>query len=156
MFMFNKGIRNKADELQKMGVAILEKQKELSSIVNILELVYDSLPAMIFVKDRENNIIRINKFGAELLGGTKEEIINKGYLNSQNKESADKYFSNDLDVITTGKPKLNIKETLPHEPNRTFLTHKIPLIEGDRITGIIGFSVEITKPLEDCINGKGT
>lgn len=70
------------------------------------------------------------------------------------KNLADQYWQDDLEVIQTGLPKRNIVEPLLNDPDRWFITDKVPYktIDGE-IIGVIGFSIEITerKHAEDAL-----
>ena len=42
------------------------------------ETILDSVPALIFYKDRENRLVRVNKAFAEAMGVPKEQLEGKG------------------------------------------------------------------------------
>lgn len=119
------------------------------------QLLLDSIPAMVFVKDTQNRIIAMNKAFQASTGLTMEMV--SGKLVSEiinNKLLAEEYWKDDLEIITTGLPKRNIPEPLLTDPNRWYVTDKIPYrtVDGE-IIGVIGFSIEITdrKNAEDAL-----
>lgn len=144
-----------AKELNNLGEQILNVRQEVLTNRHLLSLMFENVPALIFFKDVDNNVVNINKYGANLWGATKEEILGKGWMNLTDKETAQKYFDNDLDVIKSGEPKLNIIESLVGDKGKTrkFKTDKIPIMEDGKIIGVLGHSVEITEPLRDCRDG---
>ncbi len=111
-----------------------------------LQIILDSVPAMIFYKDKENRFIRTNKALAEALGLPKEELDGKSlfYLYPS---QADDYWKDDQEVMRSGNPKRNIVETMETpEGVRWVQTDKLPYRDDQgNIIGIIGFAVDITE-----------
>ena len=130
-------------------------EKELTDEKNIRELILDSIPALVFVKDDKNRIISMNRAYSEITGLTMEEVagINVIHL-MENKELAESYWKDDLEVIETGLPKRNIIEPMITDDKKWFITDKIPY-RDDRgnVKGVIGFSIDITerKNAEDAL-----
>ena len=154
MFFKNDKLEQKAKELSDLGGKIISLQKDISTHRDILSLIFDTVPAMIFYKDRENRIVNINEFGCQMFGVPREQIIGhnwKALLDDSGQ--ARKYFDNDLEVMRTGQPKKDIVEVLPGT-DRTFLTPKMPMFDNGKVIGVLGFSTEITKPLKDCEDGR--
>ncbi len=111
------------------------------------QLILDSIPAMIFVKDKENRLIAMNKAYQEITGLDVDSHLGLKVTDfMEDKELAEIYWMDDLEVIHSGLPKRNIIEPLLNNPNRWFITDKIPYktIDGE-IIGVIGFSIEITE-----------
>ncbi|MFI5330869.1 MAG: PAS domain S-box protein [Desulfobaccales bacterium] len=111
-----------------------------------LQIILDSVPAMIFYKDKENRFIRTNKALAEATGLSKEEMDGKSLFDLYPSQ-ADDYWKDDQEVMRTTIPKRNIVETLgTPEGVRWVQTDKIPYRDDHgNIIGIIGFSVDITE-----------
>jgi diguanylate cyclase (GGDEF)-like protein/PAS domain S-box-containing protein len=109
------------------------------------EAMLDSVPALIFYKDRENRIVRVNRAFADAMGLPKEEIEGKG-CSELWPDQAEQYWNDDLEVMRSGRPKHGIIEPLvTPEGTRWLQTHKIPLRdEAGHLTGIIGFAIDIT------------
>lgn len=119
------------------------------------QLILDSIPAMVFVKDTENRLIATNRAFKETTGLKPEVILGKKIEELiENKEQAERYWKDDLEVIQSGLPKRNIIEKLLTDNKRWFITDKIPYktLAGE-IIGVIGFSIEITdrKNAEDAL-----
>ena len=133
--------RKKADQKSE---ASEENYKTLSKE---LEIIMDSVPALIFYKDSENNFIRVNKLIADAHKTTKEVLEGKNLFNLYPKEQAQAYWDDDLEVIKSGESKLFFEEPWETaEDTRWLSTSKIPYFDekGD-IIGIIGFSTDITE-----------
>ncbi len=111
------------------------------------QIIFDSVPAMIFYKDTENRILRVNKSAAESMGMRVEDIEGKSTFDLY-PEEAMRYFQDDLKVIKSGQPRLGIIEPY-HTPGREMRwvrTDKIPYRDnGGRIIGVIVFAVDIAE-----------
>ncbi|MFZ5801912.1 MAG: EAL domain-containing protein [Candidatus Omnitrophota bacterium] len=111
------------------------------------EIILDSVPAMILYKDRENRILKVNRFGAELLGLPVEMIQGKT-AEDLFPEAAAQYFKQDLEVIASGKPKYGIIEYLkPRQSEGCWIkTDIVPhWDEKGEIAGVIVFSLDISE-----------
>ncbi len=114
-----------------------------------LEIIMDSIPGLVFYKDTENNFINVNKYVAEAHNKSKEDLIGICCFDLYPPEEAEKYWKDDLEVIKSGKPKLNIEERWETEKGVKWLsTSKIPYIDKGEIKGIIGISMDITEKKE--------
>lgn len=110
-------------------------------------LIVDSIPAMIFIKDKENRFCWVNKAFEEQTGFKNEHIVNKYIFElTQDSVSAAEDWKDDLEVIESGCAKRNIIEPLITDKHRWVLTDKIPYrnIDGE-IIGVIGFSIDISE-----------
>jgi PAS domain S-box-containing protein len=119
------------------------------------QLILDSIPAFVFVKDTENHILSMNRAYRENTGLTMEQVAGKNLLEfMENKSLAEDYLKDDIEVIETGLPKRNIIEPMITDDSRWFITDKIPYRDNTgKVTGIIGFSIDITerKNAEDAL-----
>jgi PAS domain S-box-containing protein len=111
-----------------------------------LRVLFDWMPAIVWFKDTENRILRANKRAAEIVGKPVEEIEGKPSLEIFPQEAA-KYYSDDLEVIHSGAPKLGIVETLRDREGKEQWgqTDKVPVCDQDgKVTGIIVMTQDIT------------
>lgn len=128
---------------------ITERKKDEETILSLNEqqrVILDSSPIMIFYKDRENRFVRVNEALAKAVGLPKEEIEGKNMWEIYDNESADYYWRDDKEVMSSGTPKLNIVEQMRNSSGTMWVqTDKIPYRSstGD-IIGIVGFSRDIT------------
>ncbi len=119
--------------------AILRLSEERKALI-------DNVPAMIWYKDTKNNIIRVNPSVERIFGAPANEIEGKSAYDLFPEEAKD-YFMDDLEVITSGRPKFNIIQQMPTAAGGKLWvrTEKIPLRnELGAITGLLVFSVDIT------------
>jgi len=124
-----------------------QTEEELKKRQQEFQIILDSIPAMIFYKDRENRMVRINKTYAEIMGLNREEIEGKSCFELWPQELAESYWCDDKEVIESGQPKIGIIEpTITTKGEIWVETDKIPYRneEGD-VVGIIGFAIDITE-----------
>jgi PAS domain S-box-containing protein len=111
------------------------------------QVIFDSVPAMIWFKDTQNRILRLNQAAAEAMGLPAEEIEGKSVY-ELNPDEADDYYQDDLEVIDSGAPKLGVTEPLVAASGETrwLQTDKIPYRDAEgRIAGVIVFATDITE-----------
>lgn len=125
---------------RKRVEGLLEKEREE------LRTILDTAPVMIFYKDRDNRLLRVNRARAEAAGLTKEEMEGKTVVELFPDHAAG-YWKNDREVISSGEPKRGIIEAIETPRGRRWArTDKIPYLdESGTVIGVIGFSVDITE-----------
>jgi len=126
---------------RKRAEEALQRQEEE------LQVIFDSVPASILYKDKENRFIRVNRTCAELLGRPIEQIEGKSCFEIFPPDQAEAYWRDDKEIITSGHPKRNIIEPV-ETPKGTRLvqTDKIPYRnEKGNVIGVIGFAIDITE-----------
>jgi PAS domain S-box-containing protein len=111
------------------------------------EIILDSVPAMIWYKDRDNRIIRANAVAAASRGVSKADLEGKSTWDLY-PEHAQAYHQDDLEVINSGRPKMGIIEPLQiaSGEQRWLRTDKIPYRDDSgEIVGVIVFATDITE-----------
>lgn len=124
-----------------------EMKESLSLERDFLQGLLDNIPDAIYFKDRNNRIIKVNKFYIEGMGLKAEEIVGKTDFDFFPQEQAEKMFTDDNYVLNTGKPIVGkIERTLL--PNGTWnqvITTKIPLYnQAGKIIGTMGITRDMT------------
>lgn len=111
------------------------------------EIILDSMPVMVWFKDAHGRILRVNKSGAAIRGMEPHQMAGKTDWELYPDE-ADEYYADDLEVISSGRPKLGIVEQhLRGDGTKTWVsTDKIPYRDhtGD-VRGVIVFASDISK-----------
>jgi len=110
------------------------------------QIIFDSVPAMIWYKDRHNIILRANKHAAESMGYTVETIVGKSTYDLY-PEDAEKYYQDDLSVINSGEARLGLVDRYVNSAGEILWmqTDKIPLRDKDgTICGVMVFSQDVT------------
>jgi PAS domain S-box-containing protein len=127
-------------ERKKLEEQILKEQREQENIL-------DSIPALIFYKDKENHFIHVNSTYSDMVGIQKRDLEGKSGSDVFPKEQSEKFFKDDKEVIESGKAKIGIIEEAKFpDGNHWVKTDKIPFKdENGNIVGIIGFAIDITE-----------
>ncbi len=115
---------------------------------NINYQLLDSIGASVYWKDLEGIYLGCNKYMLLMAGfETREQIIGKTDYQLPWRKQANKIRDIDRLVIETGKTyELEESPLVESGVMKTFLSSKTPLIgDDDKITGIIGVSIDITE-----------
>ena len=121
-------------------------EQNIKSVKDELQMIMDSVPAIIFYKDTEGRIIRANKILADSLKIPIKDIVGKKPEELFPKEQAENMRKDDQEVMISGKAKRNIIQlyTTP-EGIRVLLSDKIPYKDKEgKVIGVIGLAKDIT------------
>ncbi len=123
--------KRREDELQK-------RQEEL-------QVIFDSVPAIVFYKDKENRMIRVNEPFTKIMGLDRNQIEGKTCFELW-PEQARHYWHDDKEVMESSRSKIGIIEPMMTAKGEIWVqTDKIPYRnEKGEIIGIIGFAIDIT------------
>ncbi len=112
-----------------------------------LRVLFDLMPAMIWFKDTENRILRVNQQAAETVGKSIEEIEGKTSLEIYPEDAA-RFYADDLEVINSGAAKLGIVESIrvPDGQEIWLQTDKVPYHdENGKVIGLAVMAQDITE-----------
>ncbi|MCB2185544.1 MAG: PAS domain S-box protein [Deltaproteobacteria bacterium] len=142
-----KALQASQDNLEQ---EVLARTRELQRRSTELTTIMDALPGLVFYKDTENRYIRVNQYVADAHHATKEEIEGRDCFDLYPRDRAQAYLDDDLAVVRSGEPKLNIVEPWETEAGRRWITtSKIPYVDDSgAIVGVIGVSMDITERKE--------
>jgi len=124
-------------------------EDELFRSRQMLQLVVDNIPMLVFWKDNNLNYLGCNQAFASQMGySSPAEIIGKTDFDLPWKEFAPQYQEDDRQVIETDSLKLDFEE-LAMQPDRSQVwmrTNKIPLHDRDgKVIGVLVTSEDITE-----------
>jgi PAS domain S-box-containing protein len=125
---------------------LLGSEKKYMRLYEQLDSILDHIPGLVFYKDDKNNFIRVNEVAAKSYGMSKQELEGRSLGELHPPEVAERYYRDDLEVISSGAARIDIEEPFEAPAGLRWLnTSKIPFrnVEGD-IIGIIGISTDIT------------
>lgn len=134
---------------------ILVEGKRLKEESNQLNYLLKYAPGLVYWKDTNSVYQGCNDEFARLAGlKSRSEVIGKTDFDLMWKEGAPYYTADDLQVLKTGKSKLNIEEIIATSDNKkaTVLSNKVALLDDKNIVvGIMGITTDITiqKELEE-------
>ncbi len=114
----------------------------------MLQVILDSIPTRVFWKDRESRFMGCNQRLADDLGfAMPEQILGKKDDDLFSGSSAERFRSDDLEIMGSGETRLNFEETqiMKTGEKRWLRTTKMPLVTvAGETVGIIGCYEDIT------------
>jgi PAS domain S-box-containing protein len=148
-------LRNKAGEIigtfgiSKDITAMKLVEAELAAERDLLGMMMQNSPDMIYFKDRQSRFLRASKAFADRLGAKKgtEEIVGKTDFEIYSEEHARPAYEDEQEIIRTGQPMVGKIEKEAWQDGRVtwVLTSKMPLRDKDgEIVGTFGISKDIT------------
>lgn len=133
----------------------LSYEKIVSTVINYYEDIILSMPGNVYWLDKNCNGIGCSKDVLDMFGFNSvsqfkglgfEEM---GKIGNWSPEATQAFKNDSLEVVKSGKPKLNIEEPpISHSNGRTiyFLTSRVPLFDQhNNVIGVVGISVDITE-----------
>ena len=128
--------------------ALKQSEYEKEESLKLLQLVVDTIPMRLFWKSTDLLYLGCNHLFAKDAGFTEpSELIGKDDFYMGWNEQSELYRKDDLEVIKSGKAKLNYEEpqTTPDGKHITLLTSKVPIRNtSDEIIGLLGIYEDIT------------
>lgn len=128
-----------------------KSEDSLNETLREQSLILENDPTLIIFKDKDNNILRITDTVAQVTGLPKDQIEGKASKDVY-PEMADKYYTDDLEVMHSRTAKKGIIEPLPMANGKIkwLLTDKVPYFNHENeIAGIIVFSTDVTELKEN-------
>jgi PAS domain S-box-containing protein len=125
---------------------IKNAQETLQQERAFLRQVIDTVPSIIFVKDRQGRFLLGNKALAQNYGTSLENLIGTDSENF-NPDKVAHFYQNDLDVISNRKPKRIEEEkvTLADGSVRWYTIVKVPLFDDAGCNKLLGVATDITE-----------
>jgi len=135
---------------RKHNEDVLKKSEQRANVAkNLLKLVLDTIPVRLFWKDLTSTYLGCNSNFAQDAGfEVPEELIGLDDYSMRWKEQADLYRRDDLEIMTSGKPKLHYEElqTTPDGKQTWHCISKVPLRSADdTIIGVLGTYYDISR-----------
>jgi len=138
------GISRDITELMNTREAIEYERNQLNTLI-------DNLPDSIYIKDTHSRFVRNNRHHLDVLGVVnQEEVLNKTDKDFFPKELAEKYFTDEQNIISTGVPIYDkiepvIEYTKRKKLKKWYATTKVPIRDSENhISGLIGIGRDIT------------
>lgn len=135
-------------ESKQAEIKLMENQRKLAETNQLLQSVLDTVPSRIFWKDKNLTYLGCNKpFANDAGHSSPEELIGLNDYDITWKEQAELYRSDDMGIISSGKPKLDYEEpqTTPDGKQIWLRTSKVPLRDvNQKIIGVLGSYEDIT------------
>lgn len=122
-------------------------EERLRKQTSLLTGLLDSIPDIVFFKDRNGVFLGCNSETARLLGRNSADIIGRTDYDFYDKKTADGYWSDERRLLEQGIPIRNEEWNQYPDGERVLLdTLKAPLLNQDgQVIGLVGISRNITK-----------
>jgi two-component system cell cycle sensor histidine kinase/response regulator CckA len=122
-------------------------QEDLEIRCAELQRIVDAYPALVFYKDTQCRILRVNRPAAEALGATSEELRGT-LLERWLPDGAAARHEAELQAVASGQPELRALEqlSLPGRDKRWFETARLPQLDAvGSVIGLVVVSRDITE-----------
>jgi len=156
-------LKEQAESLKEANVLLEERQEEiqqqsnelssqntiLENERNLLRTIIDSLPDLIYIKDKDSRFITANKKILEVMKARSiENLEGKTDFDFYPKKIAQQFYDDEQAVINSKKSMIN-KEELGFDSDgreRVVMTTKVPFYNANgEIAGIVGIGRDITE-----------
>lgn len=142
-------IQNKETMILLLGQNVTELTTNSKERI-LKDTLIDHIPAQIFWKNNDLVYLGCNNAFLDSLGlKSKEAVIGKTDFDLPvSKKNSETYRADDLKIIATRTPKLNIEErqTLDGDNERILSTSKVPLFDDNHnLYGVLGVYIDITE-----------
>ncbi|MGQ9583462.1 MAG: PAS domain S-box protein [Thermoplasmatota archaeon] len=123
------------------------RELELKEREELLRAVIDAYPGPVFIKDRENRVVRANAGAEELLGAPEAELVGRRFSELFPEESAMTFWEEDRAVMELGAAMRGMVRPVNTSTGvRWFLTEKLPWRSKEgAVVGVISFSLDVTE-----------
>jgi len=123
-------------------------EKELQETQRELDIIFNSVPALIWSKNNEGKYLQVNRAYCETVGLAKEKILGRTDYDLYPTDIANQYYKYDQEIINSKKPVLGIEEChlKPSGDYGWSLTDKLPYHDAESNTvSTIGFAIDISE-----------
>jgi len=130
-------------ERKKTEQKLLEKNSQLKTLL-------DNIPDLVFIKNRKSEFVLNSKTHQAALGFSQlKDVVGRTDFDFFTKKEAQKYFSQEQDVMKSEKPMMNFEMQTYHHGKKTkkwFSNSKVPIKdEKGNIIGLVGIAKDITE-----------
>ena len=140
-YLFHKYRKEKIKTETLIRESILQERNQLRTLI-------DSIPDVIFIKDRQSRFVVVNEMVAGVMGTKPEALIGKTDFEFYTPDLAQRYYDDEQAIMQAGEAKINYEEPhLDEHGNRIILsTSKVPLKNSNgEVMGIVGIGRDITR-----------
>ncbi len=127
----------------------IEAEAKIQEERNLLRVLIDNIPDVIYFKDRDCRFILCNDSMVKLIGKTsQEELIGKTYLDLFSENISGLYISDEKEVLKTGISLVNKEEQVVNTDGsvKWNLITKVPIKDQNgEVTGLVGIGRDISR-----------
>ncbi len=93
-----------SNELLGAIVLVIDNTDELMNARDELQLIFDTVPVAIMVRDKEGRIVRANENAAKLIGSNSKEFKGSVFADHFEGDSGAQIRERDIEILQSGKP----------------------------------------------------
>lgn len=142
-------LERELEQSQKQADALRLQEKRLTESQDTLQAIVDNIPRAIFWKDRDLRFQGCNKIFSDIAGApSPADLIGKTDFDMAWSAQAEAYRRDDMEVMKSRKPKLNIEEVnINSEGEESWVrTSKVPIVaRNGEVVAILGMFEDITE-----------
>jgi two-component system sensor kinase FixL len=128
-----------------MEKSIADKTQEISYKNKFLNIIMDSVPDMIFVKDKNFNVVQANQaFFDKYAPDQRETLLGRTGLEMFSKDERDVYLANDKKAFAEGFSEVEENNTDYRGVTRTLFTRKVRFHDENNEPFLLGYARDIT------------
>ncbi|MGD9973296.1 MAG: PAS domain S-box protein [Desulfatirhabdiaceae bacterium] len=134
------GICMDITERKRVEEALLKTQHQL-------KLIFDTVPALIWQKDREGRYLQVNQAYCRIFGLSEKDILGKTDYDIFPNDVAEKYVSDDQKILNSGISEYGVEEPFQKLSGERGwgVTNKMVYCDDDgHPSGTIGFAIDVT------------
>lgn len=131
-------------ELSKKEQALIEKQQELSASYAFQDLVIESLPDYVFIKDSEFKLVKVNQAFLNLYAD-KDKVIGFTTVEDYPAEEAEAFLAKDREAFDTGFSETMERITFPNGEVHILFTQKKRFENARGEVFILGVAKDVTE-----------
>ncbi|NJR65378.1 MAG: PAS domain-containing protein [Leptolyngbyaceae cyanobacterium CRU_2_3] len=130
-------------------IALRQVEAELNAQQAFLRKVIDAVPSAIFVKDRDDRFLAVNRAGSAMYGITVQETLGKRDVDfNPHHEEVEEFLADNRRVMETRQPHISLSQAMTNieEEVKWYKTVISPFVDdNDEVQGIIGSATDITE-----------
>ena len=125
----------------------VQREKEIREKAQDYQIIFDTVPMMIWFMDGNGFVLRANKTASDIMGIPAEKQVGMSHYDLFSREEADHFLADNREVIQSRRPKLGIVETYVDRKGQKHWvqTDKIPYLDDKGLAlGVFIFVNDIT------------
>gem|GEM_PF-5276875 len=119
-------------------------QEELKNSKEFLNLVLDSVPIPVFVKDRDHKMVLLNKAVCDLNNMTREQMLGKSDYDFFSKEQADEFWNFEEEIFASRGSAEKVEHAIRQGKETYTLDKKLAIRTEAGEAFLIGINIDVT------------
>jgi PAS domain S-box-containing protein len=132
------------EHLTREGKEREKLQLELNKSKEFLNLVVDSVPIPVFVKDREHRMVLLNKAVCDLNNMTKEQMLGKSDYDFFTKDEADVFWRFEEEIFVGKKGAEKVEHAVRNGRETYTIDKKLVVETDDGDNFLVGINIDVT------------